>query len=98
MVKKGKKNPWVNDAYYTTRTYLVQQFTIDYMCYHCQWKIQDFPLGGCQAIEGHRPPMWALFSKNICENERIGSHWGGGGRALVATPPGSTNDCDAMIF
>ena len=33
---------------------------------------------------GHRPPTWALFSENGCENERIGS------RALD-TPPRFTN-------
>ena len=46
---------------------------------HIQLQIQDFPLGGgCRAIGGgHRPPTHVLFSKNVCENERIGSHWGG---------------------
>ena len=29
------------------------------------------PLGGCQ------PLTWALFGKNVCENKRIGSCWGG---------------------
>ena len=28
------------------------------------------------ALGGHGPPMWALFDKNVCENERIGSHRG----------------------
>ena len=28
-----------------------------------------FPVGGYQ------PLMWALFGKNICKNERIGSQW-----------------------
>ena len=32
-----------------------------------------FPIGGCQ------PPMWVLFGRNIRENKRIWSHWGGGG-------------------
>ena len=27
---------------------------------------------------GRQPPMQALFGENICENERIGSHWGRG--------------------
>ena len=36
-----------------------------------------FPVGGCRAIGGRRPPTWALFGENVCENERIGSHWGG---------------------
>ena len=29
--------------------------------------------------------MRALFGKNVCENERIGSRWGGG--ASAAPPP-----------
>ena len=40
------------------------------------------PLGGCG------PPMWALFSKNVCKNERIGSHKGG---MCQACPPRSAN-------
>ena len=39
-----------------------------------QWRIQDFRLGGCQ------PLMCTLFGENVCENERNGSCWGGGGR------------------
>ena len=36
-----------------------------------------FPVGGCAPIrEGCGPPTWALFIKNVCENERIGSHGG----------------------
>ena len=31
-----------------------------------------FPVGG------RGPPTWALFGENVCENERIGSHGGGG--------------------
>ena len=27
-------------------------------------------------LGGHGPPTWALFGENVCENERIGSHWG----------------------
>ena len=46
------------------------------------WRIQDFPLGG-----GRPSPTWALFGENVCENERIGSRWGG----APAAPPGSTN-------
>ena len=38
-----------------------------------------FPVGGRGPFfRGHGPPTWALFSENVCENERIGSHWGGG--------------------
>ena len=38
-----------------------------------------FPVGGGRApiMRGHGPPTWALFSENVCENERIGSHRGG---------------------
>ena len=32
-----------------------------------------FPVGGRQL------PTQALFRENVCENERIGSRWGGGG-------------------
>ena len=48
-----------------------------------QWRIQDFPLGG------RRPPTHTLFSKNICENKRNGSCWGGAHAS--GTPPGSSN-------
>ena len=53
-----------------------------------------FPVGGGRApvrgghgpIRGGRgPPMWALFGENVCKNERIGSHRGGGVRR--ARPP-----------
>ena len=37
-----------------------------------------FPVGG-----GRRPPTWALFAKNVCENERIGSCWGEGARRRI---------------
>ena len=44
-----------------------------------------FPIGGAPSRwEGHRPPMRVLFSKNVCENKRIGSRGGegeGGGSA-----------------
>ena len=33
-------------------------------------------------VEGHRPPTQALFSENICENERIGSCWEGGAPSI----------------
>ena len=45
-----------------------------------QWRIEDFPLGG------RRPPTRALFGENVCENERIGSHWGGGGACRWRPP------------
>ena len=32
-----------------------------------------FPVGGCRPIGGHGPLMWALFGRNVCKNERIGS-------------------------
>ena len=38
-----------------------------------------FPVGGRRVVGGgHQPPMWALFGKNVCRNERTGSCWGGG--------------------
>ena len=43
-----------------------------------------FPIG--EGGGWRRPPMWALFSENVCENERIGSCWGG---APAASPLGS---------
>ena len=33
-----------------------------------------FHVGGHAPIGGCRPPTWALFGENVCENERIGSH------------------------
>ena len=40
---------------------------------------------------GHQPPTQALFGENVCENERIGSRWGG--RTHRRRPPlGSAND------
>ena len=44
-----------------------------------------FPVGGG---EGRQPLTLALFGKNVCENERIGSCWGGGRRRR---PLGSAN-------
>ena len=55
-----------------------------------------FPVGGRapSRLGGCQPPMWVLFGKNICENERIGSRWGG----APAVSPGSTNACTASIL
>ena len=36
----------------------------------------DLSGGHVNPLEGHGPLMWALFGKNVCENERIGSHRG----------------------
>ena len=33
-------------------------------------------------LGGRGPPMWALFAKNVRENERIGSYGGRGACAL----------------
>ena len=45
-----------------------------------------FPVGGgVHPLGGHGPLIRALFSENVCENERIGSHRGG--RALGTPPP-----------
>ena len=39
-----------------------------------------FPVRGARTRwgGGHRPPMRALFSENVCDNERIESRRGGG--------------------
>ena len=39
-----------------------------------------FPIGvgGTGPLGGHQPLMQALFGRNVCKNERIGSHWGRG--------------------
>ena len=34
--------------------------------------------GGVHSLGGRGPPMWPLFDENVCKNERIGSHRGGG--------------------
>ena len=37
-----------------------------------------FPVGGVvDPLGGHGPPMWALFTENVCKNERIESRRGG---------------------
>ena len=38
-------------------------------------------LGGCG------PPTWVLFDENVCENERIGSCWGGVCRKILCVDP-----------
>ena len=43
-----------------------------------------FPVGGAPTSWGCRPLTHTLFSKNVCENERNGSCWGGG---RAAAPP-----------
>ena len=54
-----------------------------------------FPVGGCAPIRGHGPPMWVLFSENVCENERIGSHRGW--HAPGTSPHRSANASLCMI-
>ena len=36
---------------------------------------------------GRRTPTQALFGENVCENERIGSHEGGGRQRHPLDPP-----------
>ena len=51
--------------------------------------------GGVHPLVGGRgPPTWALFSENVCENERSGSH---GGRA-PGTPPRCANDVQLISY
>ena len=46
-----------------------------------------FPVGGgVHPLGGHGPPTRALFGENVCKNERIGSHGGGGGGVRPARP------------
>ena len=47
-----------------------------------------FPVGGRAPVGGRGPPTWALFSENVCKNERIGFHGGG---HVPGTPPRSAN-------
>ena len=47
-----------------------------------------FPVGGVDPLGGHGHLTWELFTKNVCENERIGSHRG----RVPGTPPRSAND------
>ena len=52
-----------------------------------------FPMGGHAPVRrGRGPPTWALFSENVCKNERIGSHRGG--VHLAWPPPRSANECE----
>ena len=46
-----------------------------------------FPEGGSRPVGGRRPLMQALFSENVCENERIGSRGRGVARARPQDPP-----------
>ena len=50
-----------------------------------------FPVGGgAEPLGGRQPATWALFSKNVCENEKIGSCWGGGARRRHPLDPPMT--------
>ena len=42
--------------------------------------------GGVHPLGGREPPTWPLFGENVCENERIGSHGGGGGACAAHAP------------
>ena len=46
-----------------------------------------FPVGGAWTHWGCGPPMWALLTENVCENERIGSHREGVRRARPLPDP-----------
>ena len=35
-----------------------------------------FPVRGPGPVRGRGPPTWVLFTKDVCENERITSHRG----------------------
>ena len=36
----------------------------------------EFPVGGVDLLGGRGPPTWALFTKNVWQNERIVFHRG----------------------
>ena len=63
-----------------------------------------FPVGGGAPTHwgGCQPLMHTLFGKNVCENERNGSCWGGGGRRRRPLDPAmsltSIFSCMTMIF
>ena len=64
-------------------------FGIDEYCTH-SYPVADqgFPFGGVRPLGGHGPPTQTVFGENVCENERIGSHRGGGvHRARPLDPP-----------
>ena len=46
-----------------------------------------FPVGGRQVFGGRRPLTQVLFGENVCENERIGSRWGGRAPAVPPLDP-----------
>ena len=62
----------------------------------CQWRIQEFPLGDAELLGRRQPLTWALFNKNVCKKERIGSRWGRGATCWWC-PPGSANACHWWI-
>ena len=52
----------------------------------CSVADPGFPIrGGVHPLGGRGPPTQVLFSENVCENERIGSHRGW--HALGTPPP-----------
>ena len=53
------------------------------------------PVGGVHPLGGRGPPTWALFSENVCKNERIGSHRGWHAPGM---PPRSANVIDSTGF
>ena len=52
-----------------------------------QWQIQDFPLGGGADLLGGANLQHICFLVKTCENERIGSCWGGALRRRPLDPP-----------
>ena len=51
--------------------------------------------GGAEPLGGHQPPTWVLFGKNVCENKRIGSCWGG---MCQQRPPRSANEYEVIVM
>ena len=50
-------------------------------------RISRWGRGANPCWRGHQPPTQALFSENICKNERIWSCWGGAHRKLLYVDP-----------
>ena len=78
---------WINSTRCQEQTVGFGVTVVTTLMYPCSGGSRISHWGGAEPLRGvPSPPMWALFSKNVCENERIGSCWG-----APATPPRSAN-------
>ena len=60
---------------------------------HCQWRIQDFPQGGAPTPKS--AIIFQFFAENCMKMKEFGPP--GGGRASLAPPLGSANDCNPFL-